>query len=152
MASWPSALWTMPSPSDSSLRLRSSSHSSSSLSFCPWVSCVSQGRSEEHTSELQSHRYLHSFPTRRSSDLLDHAFAVGLELALEIQLPLLEQLELLPVGELRVAEYIRRPFVESGRIHRDHVKILGIAFHGTQPPMVAPRQRALPRLVPASHA
>src|ERR1044072_4468967 len=27
------------------------------------------GRSEEHTSELQSHRYLHSFPTRRSSDL-----------------------------------------------------------------------------------
>src|ERR1044072_7018190 len=28
-----------------------------------------RGRSEEHTSELQSHRYLHSFPTRRSSDL-----------------------------------------------------------------------------------
>src|SRR5215211_1920509 len=30
-------------------------------------------RSEEHTSELQSHRDLHSFPTRRSSDL---AFAI----------------------------------------------------------------------------
>src|SRR5579875_2842051 len=33
-------------------------------------------RSEEHTSELQSHRDLHSFPTRRSSDLveqLEHA-------------------------------------------------------------------------------
>src|SRR5262252_5070026 len=29
-----------------------------------------QPRSEEHTSELQSHRDLHSFPTRRSSDLL----------------------------------------------------------------------------------
>src|SRR5476649_2437083 len=29
-----------------------------------------QARSEEHTSELQSHRDLHSFPTRRSSDLL----------------------------------------------------------------------------------
>src|SRR5882672_7993341 len=29
------------------------------------------GRSEEHTSELQSHRDLHSFPTRRSSDLPD---------------------------------------------------------------------------------
>src|ERR687894_201986 len=29
-------------------------------------------RSEEHTSELQSHRDLHSFPTRRSSDLTDH--------------------------------------------------------------------------------
>src|ERR1044072_5666922 len=26
-------------------------------------------RSEEHKSELQSHRYLHSFPPRRSSDL-----------------------------------------------------------------------------------
>src|SRR5476649_1629386 len=29
------------------------------------------GRSEEHTSELQSHSDLHSFPTRRSSDLFD---------------------------------------------------------------------------------
>src|SRR5476649_2671695 len=29
-------------------------------------------RSEEHTSELQSHRDLHSFPTRRSSDLRSH--------------------------------------------------------------------------------
>src|SRR5476649_1425747 len=28
-----------------------------------------KSRSEEHTSELQSHRDLHSFPTRRSSDL-----------------------------------------------------------------------------------
>src|SRR5215204_5167766 len=34
-------------------------------------------RSEEHTSELQSHRDLHSFPTRRSSDLtMDHGLAV----------------------------------------------------------------------------
>src|SRR5476649_494637 len=31
--------------------------------------CRDHGRSEEHTSELQSHRDLHSFPTRRSSDL-----------------------------------------------------------------------------------
>src|SRR5476649_2096145 len=30
---------------------------------------VCASRSEEHTSELQSHRDLHSFPTRRSSDL-----------------------------------------------------------------------------------
>src|SRR6476646_883983 len=30
---------------------------------------VNRLRSEEHTSELQSHRDLHSFPTRRSSDL-----------------------------------------------------------------------------------
>src|SRR6202012_4699879 len=31
---------------------------------------VKLDRSEEHTSELQSHRDLHSFPTRRSSDLM----------------------------------------------------------------------------------
>src|SRR5882672_7394562 len=31
-----------------------------------------RSRSEEHTSELQSHRDLHSFPTRRSSDLRRH--------------------------------------------------------------------------------
>src|ERR1035437_8838836 len=30
---------------------------------------ISTGRSAEHTAELQSHRDLHSFPTRRSSDL-----------------------------------------------------------------------------------
>src|SRR5947209_6465108 len=29
-----------------------------------------RSRSEEHTSELQSRQYLHSFPTRRSSDLV----------------------------------------------------------------------------------
>src|SRR5215211_6744252 len=34
-------------------------------------------RSEEHTSELQSHRDLHSFPTRRSSDHADRD-AVGI--------------------------------------------------------------------------
>src|SRR5476649_371044 len=34
------------------------------------------GRSEEHTSELQSHRDLHSFPTRRSSDLLPETYPV----------------------------------------------------------------------------
>src|ERR1035437_9764321 len=31
--------------------------------------CLEFQRSEEHTSELQSRQYLHSFPTRRSSDL-----------------------------------------------------------------------------------
>src|SRR5215211_2058983 len=33
---------------------------------------VDDARSEEHTSELQSHSDLHSFPTRRSSDLVAH--------------------------------------------------------------------------------
>src|SRR5476649_2531314 len=46
---------------DANLRHASGSRASSSS---PWRS-----RSEEHTSELQSHRDLHSFPTRRSSDL-----------------------------------------------------------------------------------
>src|SRR5947209_5727398 len=32
-------------------------------------------RSEEHTSELQSRQYLHSFPTRRSSDLFAQLLA-----------------------------------------------------------------------------
>src|SRR5882672_1900688 len=31
---------------------------------------ITNDRSEEHTSELQSHSDLHSFPTRRSSDLM----------------------------------------------------------------------------------
>src|SRR5882672_4628489 len=35
----------------------------------PQPSSCAAKRSEEHTSELQSHRDLHSFPTRRSSDL-----------------------------------------------------------------------------------
>src|SRR5882672_7427995 len=35
----------------------------------PVILKFSRMRSEEHTSELQSHRDLHSFPTRRSSDL-----------------------------------------------------------------------------------
>src|SRR5260221_385256 len=34
---------------------------------CSFFACWR--RSEEHTSELQSHSDLHSFPTRRSSDL-----------------------------------------------------------------------------------
>src|SRR5947209_8172386 len=35
-----------------------------------WSRTASMERSEEHTSELQSRQYLHSFPTRRSSDLI----------------------------------------------------------------------------------
>src|SRR5438034_865205 len=35
-----------------------------------WFRKKLNGRSEEHTSELQSHSDLHSFPTRRSSDLV----------------------------------------------------------------------------------
>src|SRR5215218_9191135 len=34
-----------------------------------WIPALLFARSEEHTSELQSHSDLHSFPTRRSSDI-----------------------------------------------------------------------------------
>src|SRR5476649_1529606 len=37
--------------------------------FMQWQIVAVEVRSEEHTSELQSHSDLHSFPTRRSSDL-----------------------------------------------------------------------------------
>src|SRR5688572_28589588 len=37
---------------------------------CSAISRKLRSRSEEHTSELQSQSNLHSFPTRRSSDLL----------------------------------------------------------------------------------
>src|SRR5476649_602205 len=36
-----------------------------------------KARSEEHTSELQSHSDLHSFPTRRSSDLACQTLGEG---------------------------------------------------------------------------
>src|SRR5476649_53622 len=50
----------------------------SALSGC-WPLKISGARSEEHTSELQSHRDLHSFPTRRSSDLEGDRMAVERE-------------------------------------------------------------------------
>src|SRR5215211_5532465 len=52
------------SPSFSRMHGRLSGSSVSMFSTTP-----SRCRSEEHTSELQSHSDLHSFPTRRSSDL-----------------------------------------------------------------------------------
>src|SRR5882672_3572173 len=39
------------------------------LKMKPPNDILRRARSEEHTSELQSHSDLHSFPTRRSSDL-----------------------------------------------------------------------------------
>src|SRR5579875_2453228 len=39
------------------------------LTFLVEAGNLDDQRSEEHTSELQSHSDLHSFPTRRSSDL-----------------------------------------------------------------------------------
>src|SRR5215204_3545769 len=45
-----------------------------------WIRRSRRHRSEEHTSELQSHRDLHSFPTRRSSDLCLPGAALALTL------------------------------------------------------------------------
>src|SRR5579875_3780006 len=44
-------------------------YTDASLSMPTWIFAFAS-RSEEHTSELQSHSDLHSFPTRRSSDLV----------------------------------------------------------------------------------
>src|SRR5882672_24982 len=68
---------------------------SSFSSHCAWLprptGTLCATRSEEHTSELQSHSDLHSFPTRRSSDLTFHGLNAhdGLrELAVELLVPL----------------------------------------------------------------
>src|SRR5215218_2510764 len=50
--------------------------------FCSTTIMNASYRSEEHTSELQSHSDLHSFPTRRSSDLRRD---LGLQLAVFLQ-------------------------------------------------------------------
>src|SRR5438034_230518 len=57
-AARPSSISSSTAPSNTP----SASSSSSAIS--------KKARSEEHTSELQSHSDLHSFPTRRSSDLV----------------------------------------------------------------------------------
>src|SRR5215211_6235742 len=50
----------------------------------PRCACANRRpRSEEHTSELQSHSDLHSFPTRRSSDLARADVDGGVGLRLE---------------------------------------------------------------------
>src|SRR5882672_6736377 len=46
-------------------------HQKPKLSLDGAFGALKTQRSEEHTSELQSHSDLHSFPTRRSSDLCD---------------------------------------------------------------------------------
>src|SRR4030095_9490385 len=53
------------------LRFRSFVVTSLTTKVCVFASLTMSAalRSEEHTSELQSHRDLHSVPTRRSSDL-----------------------------------------------------------------------------------
>src|ERR1044072_7024702 len=69
------------------------------------------GRSEEHTSGLPSHRYLHSFPTRRSSDLADALVAEPLpnsRFVLDLQ------------GE-RDLRQVLRAFRPCGQIGRAHV-------------------------------
>src|SRR5437773_2607815 len=53
--------------SSDSFPMRPSSRSHKVNGFAAGLRCVI--RSEEHTSELQSHHDLHSSPTRRSSDL-----------------------------------------------------------------------------------
>src|SRR5579875_3708309 len=67
--------WLLPGPPFCLLLLASPTVRSILSFFRVWMrsswqkSFARPSRSEEHTSELQSHSDLHSFPTRRSSDL-----------------------------------------------------------------------------------
>src|SRR5947207_1571848 len=72
------------------------------------------GRSEEHTSELQSHSDLHSFPTRRSSDL---ALA---ETLVELLPPILEVVLERPALPCQTEQHIARVHGvgEDGLHHR----------------------------------
>src|SRR5882672_5482106 len=102
--------------------------------FMPGVCAVlmssSFERSEEHTSELQSHRDLHSFPTRRSSDL----HRPGPEfLGASAR-----------VGDRRGAVHagrLRRVDVELVRVHDAHAVVLplGIRTHARLPTMPCER-------------
>src|SRR5947207_2953838 len=65
-------------------------------------------RSEEHTSELQSHSHLHPFPTRRSSDLLTGLFILALFYTIYFMRSLL-----LPLVLALLLSYLLRPFVRA---------------------------------------
>src|SRR5918998_936535 len=99
--------------------------------------CDSRSRSEEHTSELQSHRDLHSFPTRRSSDLpLEDAPALGLRVLLAgkpVRDAVVERaVEVLRLSVLkrephRAGHHLHELLVGQGRevVGRDHPEHLG---------------------------
>src|SRR5215211_379372 len=67
----PRAIWSLvaKTASSSGWVCKRSSIAPTALSLSK-SAATSPTRSEEHTSELQSHRDLHSFPTRRSSHLV----------------------------------------------------------------------------------
>src|SRR5215218_6516609 len=67
-----------PPAMDSMMRLRLTTSSRRAYWLMMAKGRKTTTRSEEHTSELQSHRDLHSFPTRRSSDLEPEATRDGL--------------------------------------------------------------------------
>src|SRR5476649_1911224 len=63
-------IWTLAMPSDDIYRINALRVTwTTTTREHPTVHVEQVKRSEEHTSELQSHSDLHSFPTRRSSDL-----------------------------------------------------------------------------------
>src|SRR5215211_7235686 len=81
-------------------------------------------RSEEHTSELQSHRDLHSFPTRRSSDPmveLSDGDSLASEVGARVGTPL-------PHGELYLDAGVAHEFL--GEMQAD---VSGLTFSNDLP-------------------
>src|ERR687885_25192 len=65
---------------------------------------VSESRSEEHTSELQSHSDLPSFPTRRSSDLPPFDISRGRDRRRRLDHPARSARPVAELGQCRVGE------------------------------------------------
>src|ERR1044072_8336655 len=90
-------------------------------------------RSEEHTSGLPSHRYLRSFPTRRSSDLVRLIFMGTPDFAV----PTL--IEIVGRGHEVVAVYTRAP-KPGGRSGLDFPeKPVSLTAHGFSIPVLTPK-------------
>src|SRR4030095_6753110 len=85
-------------------------------------------RSEEHTSALQSHRDLHSFPTRRSSDLM-RVCGVSRRWS--------PATCVVPARRSTPATFVQRrnepPDRKSTRLHSSHTEISTLSLHDALP-------------------
>src|SRR4029453_13127259 len=85
-------------------------------------------RSEEHTSELQYHRDLHSFPTRRSSDLLKRQYDL-------IVLDCPPSISLVSENVFKAANALLVPMIDrkSTRLNSSTTEIYTLSLHDALP-------------------